>query len=313
MPSRPAASAIVLAFAAIYIIWGTTFLGIALTLRSMPPFFSGSVRFLAASGLMYLWLRAREPHPFARLNLPGTALCGVLLTGMGNGFVIWSQTGLPSGIAALFIAVLPVLTLLFDWAFFSRRRPTLAASLGVTLGFAGILVLSLNMSALSSSVRPIHVAAVLGAEVGWAFGTLLQRRYAPADRVAGFTCLQMLAGALFQLLMGLIDREWVGFLPSRVTLQSAFALLYLIVFGSIIAFNCYSFLVAHVPAQKITTYALVNPVIALALGALVLGEKVTVAALVASVLVLLGVALVLFPNFLGRPPGRLQAAAELEN
>ncbi|HTW74470.1 MAG TPA: EamA family transporter [Steroidobacteraceae bacterium] len=291
--SRTPLPATLLAFTAIYVIWGTTFLCITLTLRTMPAFLSGAVRFLIAGGLMYAWLRSREPRPFAGLHAGGTALCGVLLTGIGNGFVIWSQLALPSGIAALFVGALPVSILLLDWMFFSRRTPRPLAVLGVALGLAGVTVLSLNTRAIAHNARPIYVIAALTAELAWALGTLLQPRYVGAARVRNFTCLQMLVGAGFQLLMSLVDREWIGFAPSRVSLQSLLALAYLILFGSIIAFSCYSYLVAHVAAQKISTYALVNPVIALALGAAVLGERVTPAAIVATLLVLAGVALVL--------------------
>jgi drug/metabolite transporter (DMT)-like permease len=125
----------------------------------------------------------------------------------------------------------------------------------------------------------------------------------------------MLVGAVFQLLMGCIDREWVGFVPADISLQSVLAVLYLVVFGSIIAVNCYSFLVAHVPPQKVTTYALVNPVIALALGALVLHERVSPAAILSAILVLVGVGLVLFqrrPLEQRPPPAALAAAAKLD-
>jgi len=112
--------------------------------------------------------------------------------------------------------------------------------------------------------------------------------------VLGFTCLQMFAGAVFQLVMSVVDREWDGFEPSHIQLQSVLAVAYLVVFGSLVAVNCYSFLVAHVAAQKVTTYALVNPVIALALGAIVLNERITPSAMVSTLLVLIGVALILF-------------------
>jgi drug/metabolite transporter (DMT)-like permease len=282
------------AFAGIYIIWGTTFLCIALAIQTIPAFFSGAARFALAGALMYLWLRWREPRPFSGLNIGGSILCGVLLTGIGNGFVVWAELALPSGVAALFISALPVLVLLLNWAYFTRRAPTLAATIGGTLGLAGVLVLTLNSHALSSTVRPIHVIAILTAVLGWALGTLLQRRYVKADRVVNYSCLQMLAGAGFQGLMGVLNREWVGFSPRAVSLTSLLALLYLVVFGSIIAVNCYSYLLAHVAAQKVATYALVNPVIALALGALVLHERITPAAVVAAVLVLAGVGIVLF-------------------
>jgi drug/metabolite transporter (DMT)-like permease len=282
-----------LAFAAIYLIWGTTFLGITLMLRSMPPFLGGGLRFLIAGTLMFLWLRLREPHPFAGLNLAGTALCGVLLTGMGNGFVIWSQLALPSGIAALFVSSLPVWILVLDWAFFSHRAPRPLATLGVLLGLAGVVVLSLNTGSLAGAIRPIHLLAVLAAEVAWALGTLLQPRYAARARVINFTCLQMFAGAAFQLLLAALGQEWRGFSFGQVSATSWGALGWLIVFGSIVAFSCYAFLVSHVAPQKISTCALVNPLIALALGAAVLHERVSPAAVIAMVLVLLGVALVL--------------------
>jgi drug/metabolite transporter (DMT)-like permease len=294
MQNRPLLPQILLAFAGIYIIWGTTFLALAFAIRSMPPFLSGGVRFLIAAGLMYAWLRWREPRPFDGLKIGGTMLCGVLLSGMGNGFVVWSQQGLPSGIAALFVGALPVTTLILDRLFFSKRTPSAQSILGVAIGLAGIVVLSLNTMSFSANVHPIHIVAVLTAGLAWSLGTLLQRRYVPSHRVLSFTCLQMFAGAMFQLVMSLIDREWGGFEPSRIQLQSVLAVVYLVVFGSLVAVNCYSFLVAHVSAQKVTTYALVNPVIALALGAIVLHEHITPSAIVSTVLVLVGVALVLF-------------------
>jgi drug/metabolite transporter (DMT)-like permease len=306
MTDRTTTRAILLAFAGIYIIWGTTFLGIALVVRTMPPFFSGALRFFIASLLMYAWLRTRNAHPFAGLNIGGSLMCGVLLSGIGNGFVLWAQQGgLPSGITALFVGSLPVMILAFDWLFFSHRAPTPRGAVGVAMGLAGVVVLTLHTHSMSGAVRPIHIAAVLGAELAWALGSMLQGRYMTVDRLAGYTCLQMFAGAVFQLAMGCIDREWIGFQVSQVSLQSLLALGYLVVFGSVIAVNCYSYLLAHVPAQKVSTYALVNPVIALALGALVLHETITPLALLCALLVILGVALVLWP---GRAPARAPLA-----
>jgi len=308
MQKHPLLPQILLAFAGVYIIWGTTFLALAFAIRSIPPFISGGVRFMIAAGLMYVWLRWREPRPFDGLNIAGSLLCGVLLSGMGNGFVVWSQEGLPSGIAPLFVGALPVTTLILDRLFFSKRTPNAQSVAGVALGLCGILVLSMNTMSLSATVRPIHVISVLTAGVGWSFGTLLQRRFVPSDRVLGFTCLQMFAGGLFQLLMSLVDREWGGFDPARIQFQSVIAIAYLVVFGSLIAVNCYSFVVAHVNPQKVTTYALVNPVIALALGAIVLHERITSSAIIATVLVLVGVALVLFQR---EPPRPAPATAGL--
>lgn len=293
MQRRSEVPLILAAFAGIYLIWGTTYLATAFAIRSMPPFIIGTVRFLGIGSLMYLWLRAREPRPFAGLNVPVTVLCGVLMSGIGNGLAMWAQNGLPSGVTALFAASLPMVVLLFDWAFYSRQPPTALAASGVVLGLAGVGVLTANSHQLSGRVHPVHILAVMIATVAWAIAALLQRRHIPAQRIANFTCLQLLGGGMMQFLAAALDHEWFGFSIHQVTLPSLLALCYLVLFGTLIANNCYSYLIAHVTAQKVATYALVNPVIALALGTVILGEKLTPATVTASGLVLAGVALVL--------------------
>ena len=136
--------------------------------------------------------------------------------------------------------------------------------------------------------------------ISWALSTLLQRRHIPPQRIVNFTCLQLLGAGTFQGVLAALDREWVGFSFGQVTLPAILALSYLAVFGTLVATNCYSYLIAHVPAQKVSTYALVNPVIALALGALILGEKMTPATLTAGALVLGGVALILLQGVRNR-------------
>ncbi len=282
------------AFAGIYVIWSTTYLAIALAIRTVPPFSVGAVRYLTAGGLMYAWLRTRESRPFDGLNIGGTILCGVLMSGVGNGLVMWAQQGIPSGVAALFVASLPMLILLFDWAFFSRQRPARLATIGVLVGLAGMTVLATHAGGLSGRIHPIHMLAVLVAEVAWAVATLLQRRFVPARRILNFTCLQLLAGGVFQLTAAIVGRDWVALSAHGVAGVSLLAVAYLTIMGTLVANNCYSYLIAHVSAHKVSTYALVNPVIALALGVVILGEKVSWAMLIASALVLLGVALILF-------------------
>lgn len=305
---------IVAAFAGIYIIWGTTYLAIALAIQTVPPFISGAVRFLAAGGAMYVWLRLRNPAPLARVNYAAAAWTGVLLSGIGNGFVIWSQQGIPSGIAALIITAVPVVVLVLDWAFFSKAAPSRTALAGTGVAIAGVVAIVIHTRSLAGSVHTLHLLALLAAIVGWSLGTLVQKRHATADTVLSFTCAQMLFGGFFQLLMSAADREWVHFDPSAVSATSLFALGYLIVFGSLIGLNCYLFLLTRVPASKVTTYALVNPVVALILGALVLGERITLLAVVAATLVLAGVALVLFqdwrPTFLWRRFAKIARAEQ---
>lgn len=284
------------AFAGIYIIWGTTYLAIAFAIQTIPPFISGGMRFLTAAALMYAWLRWRSPQPFAGVSWPAAALCGVLLSGIGNGFVVWAQQGIPSGIAALIVTSAPIAVLVLDWAFFSRKAPTRQALLGIALAVAGVVTIVAHTRSLSGAAQPLYLVAMFVATIGWAYGTLLQKRAARAETVLSFTCAQMLFGALFQLAMSFLTDEWLRFDVSAVSVTSVLAVLYLIAFGSIIALNCYLWLLTHTPAPKVATYALVNPVVALILGALVLNERLTALAVGAAALVLLGVALVLFQS-----------------
>jgi drug/metabolite transporter (DMT)-like permease len=294
--TRANSLAVVGAFAGIYFIWGTTYLAIAVVIQTMPPFIGGAARFLLAGALMYAWLRVRQPRPFAGLNLPLTALCGVLLSGIGNGFVMWAQQGIPTGIAALIVAAVPVVVLVLDWAFFSRQAPTRQALLGVSIALVGVVTIVMHTHAVSGAARPLHLLAMIAAPLAWSWGTLLQKRLAKADTVLSFTCAQMLFGGLFQIGMASIDGEWARLDLDRISVASALAVLYLMVFGSIVALNCYLWLLTRVSAQKVTTYALVNPVVALVLGWFALNERVTPLTLAAAALVLVGVALVLFQS-----------------
>jgi len=284
------------AFAGIYIIWGTTYLAIAFAVHTMPPFISGVARFALAGLLMYVWLRARNPHPFAGVSVPMMALTGVLLSGIGNGFVLWAQQGIPSGIAALIVASVPVLVLIFDWAFFSKRAPTKQALFGIAVAIAGVATIVMHTRTLSGNAQPMYVLAMLVATTGWSIGTLVQKRAATQATVLSFTCGQMLFGAAAQLLLSLVTGEWSRFDPAAISWQGVVAIAYLVVFGSIIGLNCYLWLLTRVAAPKVATYALVNPVVALVLGAVVLGERITLLAMVAAVLVLIGVALIVFQD-----------------
>jgi drug/metabolite transporter (DMT)-like permease len=289
---------ILLAFAGIYVIWGTTYLAIALSIQTLPPFTSGAFRFLVAAALMYAWLRWREPQPFAGVDLKRAALCGVLLTGFGNGLVVWAQQGVPSGIAALLVAAIPIFILVIEYLFFAGHSPRPRAAVGMAMAMFGVIVIVTHTRTLSGAAKPIYVAAILLAVLSWSVGTLMQRQAGikPA-RIIAFTCAQIFFGALLQLTLAVVNREWLVLDVAHVSITSLLALLYLVVFGSVVALSCYSWLLTQVAPQKVATYALVNPVVALLLGALVLGEKITGVALLAALGVLAGIGLVLFPSW----------------
>lgn len=283
-----------LAFAGIYLIWGTTYLAIAIAIQTLPPFTSGSIRFLLAAALLYAWLRSRTTQPLVGINFKSAALCGVLLTGFGNGFVIWAQQGVPSGIAALIVAAIPIFILLVEWLCFGGKLPNARAAIGMLLALSGVAVIVVHTHSLSGNAQPLYVAAILIAVLAWSFGTLLQRQAVQPGQVLSFTCAQIFFGGLAQTLFALLNREWQVFDWARLSLASCLATLYLIVFGTLVALNCYLWLLTQVSPQKVATYALVNPAVALLLGAAILGERITLLAVFAALGVLLGIGLVLF-------------------
>lgn len=285
---------ITLAYGCIYLVWGTTYLGIALAIETFPPFTSGAVRFLLAAALMFAWLALRDRAQLRGLPWRHALLSGVLLGGAGNGFVVWAQQELPSGTAALILASIPVVVLLLNWAFFERTAPGRRALIGTGLALAGVTTIVATRHGVDGDASPIYVVAILFAVVAWSIGTLQQKRSTRPAQLLGVASVQMLAAGLFQGTMALAAREWTGFDPSQVSITSVMAVLYLAVFGSIVALTCYVWLLTQEPAQKVATYALVNPVIAVILGAIVLGETITAATVAGALLVIAGVALVLF-------------------
>ncbi|MBC7984803.1 MAG: EamA family transporter [Candidatus Obscuribacterales bacterium] len=287
---------IALAFAGIYLIWGTTYLAIAVSIDTLPPFTSGALRFLMAAAMMFLWLRGRSTQPLKGISWRWALICGVLLTGFGNGLVVWAQQGVPSGIAALVVASIPVFVLAIDWMFFQRRAPTVIAALGIAMAVVGVAAVVTHTHTIAGKAQPMHIAAILLAVLAWSAGTLLQKRAVRADQVVAFTCAQIFFGGLLQLLLATLNSEWNALDVAQVSLRSILAVSYLIVFGSIVALNCYSWLLAHVPAQKVSTYALVNPIVALLLGAWLLDERITPTVIGSVLLVLFGVSLVLFQD-----------------
>ena len=165
-----------MAFVGIYLIWGTTYLAIALSIQTLPPFSSGGLRFLIASALMFGWLRWREVKPFTGIDFKRAALCGVLLAGLGNGLVVWAQQGVPSGIAALLVAAIPIFIVVVEYLFFAGRLPHPRAALGMLVATIGVVIIVTHTRTLSGAAQPFYVAAILLAVLAWSFGTLLQRQ-----------------------------------------------------------------------------------------------------------------------------------------
>ena len=293
--NTPSRAKLIAAFATIYLVWGTTYLAIAVVVRTLPPFASGAIRFGIAASLMYALLRLRGARPLAGVHWPTAAIAGVLLSGIGNGFVIWGQQTVPSGIAALLVAALPLWIMFFDTVGFARRRPGIKDLIGSVIGLAGVVLIVAQTRRFDGAGAFLPTLMILIATFAWAIGTLVQRHGVKPGQLGAFACAQMAAGAVFQALCALPLGEWSALQTSDFTPHAIAALLYLAIFGSIIAFSAYLWLVTKVPVSAVATYSLVNPVVAMALGTWLLGERIEGSAIAASVLVLIGVGLVLWP------------------
>jgi drug/metabolite transporter (DMT)-like permease len=272
----PAAAKLLAAFAAIYIIWGSTYLAIRIAIESIPPFLMAGVRFTTAGLLLLAWARARGAGRVSRRQwLHGTLVGGLLLLG-GNGAVVWAEQWVPSGVVAVLVATVPLWMVLVDWLWAGSRRPRLDAWVGLGAGLVGVWVL-VGAGGLAALDGPVRVGAlvVVGGAISWAFGSILSRELdTPASpRLA--TAVQMLTGGLLLLLAGAVTGEMGALHLSEVTARSLAALGYLIVFGGIVAYGAYVWLLRVAPPAQVSTYAYVNPVVALFLGWAVAGEPVT--------------------------------------
>jgi drug/metabolite transporter (DMT)-like permease len=299
---------VALAFTCILLVWGTTYLGIALVLRSFPPFASAGLRFLAAGALLWGLLRLREARPLAGLPASEVVLSGVLMCAGGNGLTVFAMQGVASGTAALLNSTIPICVTLLDWAFFRKRRPRVWTALGLVVGVGGVALIVGETASLGGGRSVAYLGALALAVGTWSVGTLLQRGLVPRERLLALGCGQMLAGGVALVVAAALRGEWAAVDFGAASLESWLALGYLVVFGSLLAQSSYLWLLARMPAEKVTTYAIINPAIALALGGLVLGETVTGASVLGALLVLAGVALVLFERQAAAAVARLLGA-----
>jgi drug/metabolite transporter (DMT)-like permease len=281
----------------VYVVWGSTYLAIRVTVETLPPLVSAGVRFGSAAVVLAVIIVIRRGPGALRVSwrhAGGAAIVGVLLLAGGNGLVVLAEAGppgvaVPSGIAALLVATVPLLVVVLRAV--TGDRPRAATVAGVVLGFAGLVLLVLPAG--GSRAAPLAGALiVVVAAVCWSTGSFLTGKLPmPADPFVA-TVYEMVAGAAVLTALGLARRELAGFDPAAVSARSWVALAYLMVAGSLVAFTAYVWLLHHAPISLVSTYAYVNPVVAVALGALLVAEPVTVQVLLGGAVIVLGVALV---------------------
>ncbi|MFB9067855.1 drug/metabolite exporter YedA [Pseudofulvimonas gallinarii] len=281
--SPPSRLQVAIGLLAVYLIWGSTYLGIRFALDGFPPLLMAGIRFLCAGSAVYLSLRLRGDPPPTALQWRNAAIMGALLLGIGNGMVSVAQQWVSSGLAAIAVASMPLWAALFG-AMYGRRYLRLEW-MGVLVGFIGVLFLNFGAELRAQSWAAL---ALLLSPAGWAFGSVWSRgRDLPAPFMS--TAAQMLCGGLLMTTIGLLAGERIDAMPPT---GAILALAYLAVFGSIIGFGAYIWLLHHVRPALATSYAYVNPPIAVLLGALLAGERVGLVTIVAMAVILCGVVLI---------------------
>jgi drug/metabolite transporter (DMT)-like permease len=283
---------LVAAFAAVYIIWGSTYLAIRFAIETLPPLLMAGIRFLIAGGALYLWVRWRGTgRPEPRHWLGATVVGGLLLLG-GNGGVVWAEQTVPSGLAALMVATVPLWMVLIDWWRPGGTQPARIVLLGVVIGLVGMLLLVDLEETRSGAVHGVGALVLILASLSWATGSLYSRRANLPRSPFLATAMEMIMGGALLTAAGLARGELGSFDPARVSGRSVAAVIYLIIFGSIIAFTAYIWLLRVVPPAKAGTYAYVNPVVAVALGWALAGEAVTWRTVIAAAIIILAVVLI---------------------
>ncbi|HEX6940580.1 MAG TPA: drug/metabolite exporter YedA [Longimicrobiales bacterium] len=298
--AAPARARVLAAFAAVYVIWGSTYLAIRFAIETLPPFLMAGVRFLVAGALLYGWVRLRgAPRP-ARAEWKAAAVIGALLLLGGNGAVVWAEQRISSGVAALLVAVVPFWMVLLEWLRPGGVRPTLGVIGGLAVGFAGLAMLIGPGGSGGGAVDLLGAGALLFGSLTWAVGSIYSRTAAlPKAPLLG-TAMEMLVGGALLVLAGALVGEGSRVALEAVTLRSVLALLYLIVFGSLIGYSAYVWLLKVSTPAKASTYAYVNPVVAVFLGWALAGEPLTLRVLVAAA-VIIGSVVVITTARAGRP------------
>lgn len=284
---------LILAFSLIYFIWGSTYLGIRYAIETMPPFLMASARFLIAGCLMYTFLRFKgAPNPSIKqwCNL---GVVGVFMLLGGNGFVAWAEQYISSGLAALLVSLLPLWLIALDWLWIDGPRPTWQAMLGIAFGIFGVALIVDPTRIMGSSVHLAGAGMVILASLLWAIGSIYSKKFKHPKSIFMSAACQMIVGGVSLLITSVLLGEPTGFTLASVSAISFFSFCYLTIAGSMIAITAYAWLLQNASATSVSTYALVNPAVAIFLGWLIADEALTPPIMLGAFIILLGVFLVI--------------------
>jgi len=295
----PALWKLILAFGSVYLIWGPTYLAIRYAIETLPPFSMAAVRFLVAGGILYAFARRGAERPTRRDWLSAT-IVGTLLLGGGNGGVVWAVQWVPSGLAALIIATVSLWMVLIDWLTGGSARPSAPLMAGLLWGLLGVGVLvSSNHVGAQSREGLLGAFALLGAAFAWASGSIYARRAQLPASPWMTTAMQMLSGGVVLAIMAVMAGEIGQLDTARVSFKSVVSLMYLTIFGALVGYSAYIWLLSVTTPARASTYAYVNPAVAVFLGWLLADERLDVRAGLAMGMILSAIVVVTLKG--GRP------------
>ena len=287
---RPAAWKILLAFAIIYFVWGSTFLAIRVGVREVPPLILAAIRFSIAGLALYAWISARgEKQPTAR-EWRSASLLGLIIFVFDYGLLFWSEQRVPSGVAAVMLATIPVFMALSEIIFLRTQRLTLRLVVALLIGIFGVAVLmahSLNLG--GAPVDKLGALALIFASISWSIASIFSRKLPLPPSKLMSSAAQMLTGGVLLTILAAALGEFHNFHPAVVSRAVWLSLLYLIVAGSIIGFTAYVWLLHHESPTKVGTYAYVNPIVAVLVGYFLGGEELTTRTILGSLCILVSV------------------------
>lgn len=292
-PPGPSRSALLLAFASIYVIWGSTYLGIRVAIETMPPFLMAGARFILSGAILLALLKVRGTAWPTFAQIRTNTFIGMLLLLGGNGFVVWAEQSIPSGITALLIGVSPLSIVLTEWAWPGGTRPGAITMAALLLGFAGVTWLAAPWEAAADGgLDPLGASAILAASIFWAIGSIYSRHSKHGADPFLAAALQMLGGGAALLVAAAAHGDFGRFDASAISSRSWFAFTYLTAIGSLVGFSTFVWLMKNTTPARVATYAYVNPVVAVFLGWLLLDEPIGPRTLVASAVIVTAVAII---------------------
>lgn len=286
------------ALIAVYIFWGGTYVAMKFAIETLPPFMMAGIRFITAGVIVYVWQIFRGVEKPQAIHWKNATIVGGLLLLGGNGGVVWSEQMVPSGMAAIIVATVPLWMALLVWLWQGGNRPRGMVFAGLVLGFIGIILLVKNSGGdvSNTSSQWIGYTALVFASIAWATGSVYSRVAKLPSSSFMAIAMQMLTGGLLCLLFGLLTGEAARFDPAQVSMHSALAVGYLIFFGSIVGFSAYIWLLKVADPTMVSTYAYVNPVVAVILGWALAGEQMTIRDGIGAIIILLAVIIITKAN-----------------